>query len=340
MKDTRPKISIVVPFRNIQSEIAREDSAFYLFLESLKSVSEFVEEVILVNDHSRDNSIEQVSSLKEANWKVLSLNSLSNGKKAALELGILEARSEYIWTLDSDVQIIDFDPMRFSEFMKNLKEDIVILPVRMSWGSTLLETLQGIEWRYMQFLTWASARLRMPMMCNGANLIFKRSVFLDAIDFHRSISSGDDHFLLSQVLKSNGEIGVQWKGFAVISILPENTLLGAVSQRIRWAGKTVKLPRTRASILHFFFGLMSVVHIFAFFGIFVNSLKDFSAAFLLIKLNLEVLGVLFVFSNRLKVLDVLVLIPQLLFYPFFSLAIFISSLFFVPKWKERRVSLK
>lgn len=340
MKDTRPKISIVVPFRNIQSEIAREDSAFYLFLESLKSVSEFVEEVILVNDHSRDNSIEQVSSLKEANWKVLSLNSLSNGKKAALELGIREARSEYIWTLDSDVRIKDFDSMHFSEFMENLKEDIVILPVRMSWGSTLLEILQGIEWRYMQFLTWTSARLRMPMMCNGANLIFKRSVFLDVIGFHRSISSGDDLFLLAQIMRSKGEIGLCWSGFVEVVISPVQSIHEAISQRLRWAGKTIKMPVTKAGVLHFSFALFSALHVLAVLGSFFPSFQEISLIFLLVKICLEVIGIRSVFSDRFGWKEILVLIPQLLLYPFFSLSIFISSLFFVPKWKERRVSLK
>ena len=213
MKDNPSKITIVVPFRNIQHKGHSVDVAFITFLNSLKLVSECVEEVILVNDHSTDYSVEYAASNSQVNWKLLTLKKNENGKKAALQLGIQEAKTEYIWTLDSDVELLCFDSIRFQEFQNNLKEDLVILPVIMKTGKRLLEIAQTFEWRYMQLLTFLSAQIKMPMMCNGANLIFKRSVFLQHINAHCSVSSGDDLFLMSHVLKSKGQIGLCWKGF-------------------------------------------------------------------------------------------------------------------------------
>ena len=340
MKDTPSKITIVVPFRNIKCEGHFVDSYFATFLNSLKSVSECVEEVILVNDHSTDNSVEYVAANSQFNWKLLSLQNNANGKKAALELGIHEAKTEYIWTLDSDVELLNFDLIRFQEFQNNLKEDLVILPVIMKTGNRLLEILQVNEWRYMQLLSKVSARLKMPMMCSGANLIFKRLVFLQHIKNHRSVSSGDDLFLLAQVLKSKGQINLNWKGFADVTITPVNTLQEALAQRIRWAGKTTKLPITKSTFLHFLYALLSVLHIMALTGIFIPSIQEISVVILVLKISLEAVGVRRVFSNRMKGTELIVLVPQMLIYPFFSLFIFISSLFFVPKWKGRRVSLK
>jgi len=340
VKDTPSKITIVVPFRNIQHEGHSVDVAFTTFLNSLKSVSDWVEEVILVNDHSTDASLVSVASFHMNNWKLLSLQNGSYGKKAALELGIQEAKTEYIWTLDSDVQLLNFDSIRFQEFQNNLKEDLIILPVVMKTGKRLLEIAQTSEWRYMQWLTKLSAQLKMPMMCNGANLIFKRLVFLQHIHAHCSVSSGDDLFLMSHVLKSKGQIGSCWKGFTDVEITPVNTIHEAINQRLRWAGKTTKLPFTRSSILHFIFAFFSALHIMAVVGIFIPSIQKISVFFLVMKISLEVIGVLRVFPNRMKAKEIIVLVPQMLLYPFFSLFIFITSLFFVPKWKGRRVSLK
>lgn len=340
MKDTPSKITIVVPFRNIQHEGHSVDTSFTTFLNSLKSVSEYVEEVILVNDHSTDNIIEYVATNIQFNWKLLSLQNSSNGKKAALELGIQQAKTEYIWTLDSDVQLLNFDVIRFHNFQNKLKEDLTILPVFMKTGKCLLGLVQSNEWRYMQSLTTLSAQLKMPMMCNGANLIFKRSVFLKHIHAHRFVSSGDDLFLMSHVLKSKGQIGLCWKGFTDVEITPVHTWREALYQRIRWAGKTTKLPVTKSSLLHFVFALFSTFHVIAVIGICIPSIEKVGFVFLVLKISLEVIGVLSVFPNRMKDREIIVLIPQMLIYPFFSLFIFITSLFFVPKWKGRRVSLK
>jgi hypothetical protein len=192
----------------------------------------------------------------------------------------------------------------------------------------------------MQWLTKLSAQLKMPMMCNGANLIFRRSVFLQHIHAHRSVSSGDDLFLMSHVLKAKGDLGFYWKGFVDVEINPVQSLNEAVNQRIRWAGKTTKLPFTRSTILHFFFTLFSALHALALAGICIPSIQKVSLVFLLLKIGLEVIGVLSVFPNRMNGKEIIVLVPQMLIYPFFSLCIFISSLFFVPKWKGRRLSLK
>ena len=306
----------------------------------MKSVSEHVAEVILVNDHSTDFSIDCVASNNQFNWKLLSLSNNDSGKKAALELGIQEAKTEYIWTLDSDIQLLNFNSIRFREFQNDLNEDLVILPVFMKTGKRLLDLAQSNEWRYMQLLTYLSAQLKMPMMCNGANLVFKRSIFLQHIHAHRSVSSGDDLFLMSQILKSKGQIGLCWKGFTDVEITSVKTIHEAINQRLRWAGKTTKLPFTRSSILHFIFALFSALHALAVIGIFILPIQKMSVVFLVLKISLEVIGVLGVFPNRMKGKEIIVLVPQMLLYPFFSLFIFITSLFFVPKWKGRRVSLK
>ena len=340
MKDTSSKITIVVPFRNIQSEDDSNASSFFNFLCSLKVISNHVEEVILVNDHSISDSCELVHSFQMINWKLLSLPFEKSGKKTALEWGIREAKTEYIWTVDSDVEILEFNSLRFEKFQDDLNEELVILSVRMKSGNSLLEIFQSNEWRYMQFLTWASGRFKMPMMCNGANLVFKRSVFLQHIESHRTISGGDDMFLLARVMRSKGEIGMFWKGFCEVNITPVKSWKESIDQRLRWAGKTTKLPFTRGTFLHLLFTLLSGLHVLAIAGAFFPSIQEICLMFLFLKIIIEVVCSSKVFSNGINGKEGAAIIPQMVLYPFFSLLIFISSLFLIPKWKGRRVSLK
>ncbi|MFM1771740.1 MAG: hypothetical protein RLZZ71_882 [Bacteroidota bacterium] len=340
MKDTSSKISIVVPFRNINDEAQKGNEEFVAFLLSLKGVSQCVEEVILVNDHSNEESVHRIEEFKQSNWKLLALDADVFGKKAALRLGIEEAKTEYIWTLDADVQIVNFREEKFNSFQFELKGDLVILPVFMRSENSLLGILQSNEWRYLQFMTRLSAEVKMPMMCNGANLIFKRSVFLDKIESHQSVSSGDDMFLMSEILKENGIISLSWEAFCSVEIFSVNAWKQALHQRIRWAGKTTQLPFTKSTVLHIAFALLSGIHLLALFGLFQLSLHLVCAKFLMLKVLVELVGMHFVFGNRMRANEIVLAIPQMLLYPFFSLLIFISSLFFVPKWKGRRVSLK
>jgi len=340
MKDTSSKITIVVPFRHILGKPESVESSLIALVHSLENVSRNVEEIIFVNDHSTDSSAAFLSECSISNLRLLNLSEDLKGKKAALELGVNSAKTEYIWTLDADVDLKDFRVEEFLRFQSSLKTDMVILPVRMKSGKGFLKTLQALEWRYLQFLTWGSARMKMPMMCNGANLVFKRKLFLENIESHRSVSSGDDMFLLSHVLKKNGSFDVCWESFGVVEITAVSSWVEAISQRLRWAGKTAKLPYTKSTFFHLLFALISAMHVLALVGLFKPSLHLMCAYFLMIKVLVEVLGLRSVFSIRMSGMETLVAFPQMLLYPVFSLVIFISSLFFKPKWKGRRVSLK
>jgi glycosyltransferase involved in cell wall biosynthesis len=340
VKDTSSKITIVVPFRNISDDCRSVDSALVECVRSLQFVYEFVEEVIFVNDHSTDDSEKHLSGCSITNLRILHLGVESKGKKAALELGVKEAKTEYIWTLDADVVISQFSSERFKEFESDLEQDLLIMPVYMNSGSSLLEQLQTNEWRYLQFITWLSSEVKLPMMCNGANLIFKRNLFMENIEAHRSISSGDDMFLLSRVVKLGRDTSMCWEKFCRVEISTVNSWRESIDQRLRWAGKITKLPSTKATVLHVFFALISAIHVLAFVGLFIPSWHLESAVFLSVKVLAEVLCMCGVFSNRMKMKELMLALPQMVLYPFFSLFIFISSLFFIPKWKGRRVSLK
>jgi hypothetical protein len=160
--------------------------------------------------------------------------------------------------------------------------------------------------------------------------------------YNKDIEIPDYDFFSQNALEDTKKLADIYykKGFTDVEITPVKTIHEAINQRLRWAGKTTKLPFTRSAILHFIFAFFSALHAVAVIGIFFPSIQKMSVAFLILKISFEAIGVLNVFPNRMKGKEIIVLVPQMLLYPFFSLFIFITSLFFVPKWKGRRVSLK
>lgn len=152
------------------------------------------------------------------------------GKKHALRKLIAAAATEYVYLTDDDVVPPDALP--------ETDADLVIMPLRMQGGDSLIEQLQVAEYAAIQQLTIESARRGHAVMCSGANLLVRRERWLEsAPDLHPEIPSGDDMFLLES-FKRRGlciEVADASEYEAVVTALP--TCRALLRQRMRWAGK-------------------------------------------------------------------------------------------------------
>lgn len=161
------------------------------------------------------------------------VNDEGKGKKYALLKGIQQAQTEFAWLRDIDTACTDTPPN--ISILQGI--DMLILPLRMtSEKGGLLERLQQTEYAAIQSLTILAAQKHRPIMCSGANLIVRRSKWLESvIDLHFNIPSGDDMFLLESFKKKQLRIGVSCE--TVVEIQPQPTLHSLWRQRMRWAGK-------------------------------------------------------------------------------------------------------
>lgn len=156
------------------------------------------------------------------------------GKKHALLEGMRALTSEFVWLTDADAVLPDQLPAALPD------ADLIILPLRMRAASekpSLLERLQLLEYDAIQALTMREARRGRAVMCAGANLIVRRSAWLEcAEDIRMDIPSGDDMFIL-EAMKKRGKRVVAgdpaWA--ATLTAVPEWRAF--LRQRMRWAGK-------------------------------------------------------------------------------------------------------
>jgi len=158
------------------------------------------------------------------------INDEGKGKKHALHRLISAAITDYVWLQDDDITPPAEVPVTDA--------DLLILPLRMKGGNSLLERLQVAEYAAIQQLTIDTARCGRPVLCSGANLIVRRERWLESWqDLHPEIPSGDDMFLLESFKRRGLRISVLDEPRYTAVVHAQTTWRAFFRQRMRWAGK-------------------------------------------------------------------------------------------------------
>ncbi len=325
-------ISVVIPFRNERRNFERNIHALVDQVEKIENV-----EVIFINDHSDDGGEVLISSL--SNEKIKCVNATEYGKKRAVQQGVHAARHQYIVTLDADIIIGDYWLEGLLEATKSNVE-FVILPLLVFHRKGLFQRFQYIEFLSLFAVTGASAIEGKPLMCNGAHLLFKKDFYLrNESRLRFDVSSGDDMFLMESLSSKD-----QWTYYldsrVLVRMEPEESFLTFVRQRIRWAGKTKNLK----SLYILIFGITVVLIQFSFWLFLALILfTEYSFGWFGILFLVKFLTDLFLIETASKKagvsyskLDVLLLS---LCYPVYAFIIPLLSLFVVPRWKGRKISI-
>jgi cellulose synthase/poly-beta-1,6-N-acetylglucosamine synthase-like glycosyltransferase len=231
-------VSVVVAFRNEEKSIGN-------LLRDLTSQNyphtQF--EIIAVNDHSDDQSSEIVETYSlNSNVKITLLNLPDKlfGKKNAINLGIELSKGRLILTTDADCRINKNWIFTFVKFYQHKeKPKLIIGLVDLKNTTGFLQGLQNLEFLSLIASGAGAAGIRKPIYCNGANLMFDKSTYMQMKDplLNKAIS-GDDTFLLHEVKKIHpNEIFVLKCDDAVVITEPATSLKDFIRQRIRWISK-------------------------------------------------------------------------------------------------------
>ncbi|GAX87634.1 dolichol-phosphate mannosyltransferase [Lebetimonas natsushimae] len=112
LKRIKMKISVVVPLMN------EEDNIKYLIEEVEKALKNFDYELILVDDGSTDNTVEEIKKYMNDKTKLIILNR-NYGQTSAMAAGIEVAQGDIIVTIDGDLQN---DPSDIPMMIEKLNE--------------------------------------------------------------------------------------------------------------------------------------------------------------------------------------------------------------------------
>jgi glycosyltransferase involved in cell wall biosynthesis len=113
----RPLVSIITPFYNEGEGIKH----FYqVMAETMEKLPDFNFEVICIDDGSRDNTLEQLIAISEADPRILVLEFSRNfGKEPAMTAGINATSGDCVIPIDADLQD---PPALIAEMLKKWQE--------------------------------------------------------------------------------------------------------------------------------------------------------------------------------------------------------------------------
>lgn len=327
--------SIILPVRNEAKNIE-------YWLNSLNQIvyAPNNAEIIIVDDNSDDETTLIIEKLKSSIKFDISVYKLvgNSGKKAALDYGIKNTKYDLIITTDADCTYHKEWLNTISEFYSATKPDMVIAPVTLKSKNTF-ERLQSLEFMSLMGSGLSFASLKMPFLNNGANLMYKKAIYLELDGFldDKNLVSGDDVLLLTKFKKNKKKILPLINKKAIVYTNACKSLNEFINQRIRWASKT----KYSKSIILLLIGLVvSIMNIslilFGLLSFFFNDLVEFFLLQVCIKFVFDFLF-LFLIAFFLKRKRLLVLFPLVfIMYPIYNLIILMKSIKGEFEWKERK----
>ena len=326
-------ISIIVPFRN-------EEHTLEKLIQSLSSLQYPKDklQIILVNDHSSDRSLELISPYLSATIQLIHLELEDTGKKNAIAKGIETATSEIIVTTDADCTHQHNWLSTISDFFAFENTQLVVGPVAIAPSTSWFAKLQAIEFSSLIGSGAAMLHWGIPAMANGANLAFRKSafVFVDGYEGNQHIASGDDEYLLKKIFgKFPSGVVFNNQSVSVVNTLPMPSLSSFFYQRLRWASKwkyqkDLKVKATALAV--FAFQAFMVAMYFLAFGY----RDDWVVLLILTKIGLE--GIfLFRVCQFLGIrFSLLPFVFVQLAYPFYVVFTALASIVARPVWKDRK----
>lgn len=326
-------VSVVIAHRNESDNIGN------IIADLLRQDYEYGFEIILVNDHSSDNSQEIINQFKNNLIRPFTLPDDTSGKKAALKLGALQAKGNVLLFTDADCRVGSNWVRLLSASFQNEQTTLVA-------GPFLYHYPEKGFWPYFQFVEqlfiWgfakSMARLKLPILCNGANMAVRKMFYLAAADkINQSSPSGDDMFMLNEA-KKEGLGAVVFVDYVYVVSRSEtiDSFTQMLEQKKRWASKAGLYNDWATNII-------GVLALFSFMGwhylLFYMDIK-----LLLLKLGVDILLVLNVYSRhfapykekKTNFVFIIKSILTLFLYPTYALLIGIMSKTSNFEWKGRK----
>ncbi|WJJ96156.1 glycosyltransferase [Algibacter luteus] len=298
-------------------------------------------EIVLINDASKDDTLEVMEHFSKAhsNIKIVNVKSIEafwGNKKYALTLGIKAAKNDYLLFTDADCKPVSKQWIKkMSSHFSNKKSIVLGYGAYGKINKSFLNKLIRFETLVTAINYFSFAKLGMPYMGVGRNLAYTRKEFFNANGFinHIKIRSGDDDLFVNQMATVRNTALCYTSGSFTKST-PKKTFDAWFKQKRRHVS-TAKHYKLKHKVLlallyvsNLLFWILSILLITTLYN-----WKIVLALFLTrIILQYTVMGLS---SKKLKELDLIFFIPFLeIFLIVMQLTIFINNLVSKPNhWK-------
>jgi len=328
-----PKVSIVIAIRNEEKQIPK-------LLKSLESqgYSNNKLEVILVNDHSTDNTLLLLESSDLDFLQILNLPEGKFGKKDAITMAVSIACGDIILVSDADCSFTPNWVQIMVRYFANNDVKLVSGPVAFNRKIGVFQSLQALEFSSLIVSGAGAIGINNAIFCNGANMAYRKEVFLELNNFHNSSTvSGDDVFLLHSVKAKypNSIVFANDEG-AIVKTESTQNFSEFINQRKRWTAKSSYYIDKASIYVSYLVLLTNLTFVFLFSMLFFNNFFfQFFMFFYLIKfiIDLLLLYPILMFLNQKYLLKWIFIFE--FFYSFYIILIVLFSFTTKFEWKGR-----
>lgn len=317
-------VAIVIPFRN-------EAARIQLLLDSLLKIKDFNIPVVLVNDHSSDNSQDSIQSFIHTHAlnfvRILNVPSDIKGKKQAQQYAVLQLEVDWIYFADADTELSP----KFIDYLLSIPASSSIkfiqgFPIFYSVKPSFMFHILYLEFLTLVGMGFITRFYRFPILANGAIMAMKRETYLE-LDLRDNLASGDDIFALRDVLRKYGVNSTRFEPIVVRSAAP-NSFKESIQQKKRWASKWTKSDYFAAIVAIILFYSGPVIATF-------NSTYSFEILSLMpIALTLFILSLMSLTKNYKSILYLPLVILILPIYLGLVISLVQKS---KPSWKNRPI---
>ena len=327
------KVSVLISIRNEENHIER-------LLNNLQSqiYPNDKIEFILVNDHSTDNTLSLLEKSSLQNLKVLNMPKNKFGKKNAIMMAVSIADGDIILASDADCSFSPNWVQTMVSYFINDNVKLVSGPVNFHKKKGGGQALQALEFISLIGSGAGAIGIQNAIFCNGANMAYRKDVFLQVNSFKReNVVSGDDVFLLHDIkAKYANSIFFAKDKNAIVMTESTKTIRQFVNQRKRWVAKASVYKDMDSIYSSYLVFLANLSFVFLFTILFFNfSFFQFFLLFYVIKFITD----LFLLYPTLKFLSredlVKWIFPFELFYSFYIILIVVLSFSKKFEWKGR-----
>jgi cellulose synthase/poly-beta-1,6-N-acetylglucosamine synthase-like glycosyltransferase len=309
------KATVMIAARN-------EGERIHLTIEDIlaQDYPKHLTEIIIVDDHSTDNTSDIIRRYADQGVKLLQLNEakpLNSYKKKAIARAINLSTGDFMVATDADCRM---GPKWLSSIIGYYEANDVVMissPVNFFEEKSLFENMQTLEFSFLIGIGASFIGHKRASTCNGANFAYRKDTFYEVGGFSGidELASGDDELLLQKVAERfPGRIGFLNLSEAIVYTHAKHNLQSFLLQRRRWASKTTKYKDKKVIIVAVFIWLYNMTMIAnLLMGFFDTAFWQLLLAEFIIKCLIEsfFLYIICSFFKRLKLLLLLPLVAPL-----------------------------
>jgi len=222
-KNYFPQISIVVPAYN-------EGKTIKSCLKSLTELDYPNYEIIVVDDGSTDNTLNEAKQFKSKNVKVI--HQENSGKPVALNTGVKHAKGEIILTVDAD-SALDRDSLRkLAARFADPRVGAVAGNIKVIPEPTLLNAIQGTEYALgINLVRKAQSMLGCVMIVPGPIAALRRQA-VEQVGLFSDDTFAEDFDITMKILRAGYR--VEYEDAAIAYTDAPKNLEDFMKQRRRW----------------------------------------------------------------------------------------------------------